>query len=199
MKVIALVGGTGTGKSTVAAYLGRRGAAVIDADALGHELLDRDPVVRQKILAAFGPNVFRSTGEVDRARLGSVVFNDRQALSGLNDILHPAILDAAGKRIEDYRRANARLVVIDAALLLEVEVPFRIDCIVALRCGREEQARRLEHAGVASDAVRERLRNQANLEKSFHKADFIVDTEKGTDVLFAEMDEILAGVLGEAL
>jgi dephospho-CoA kinase len=198
VKIVALIGETGTGKSTIAAHLAAGGAAVIDADALGHELLDTDPVVRGNIRRLFGPGVFRPAGAVDRAKLGAIVFGNKKALSGLNDILHPAIIEAAGRRIAELRRANTRLVVIDAALLLEVETPLPIDCVVALRCDREEQVRRLLKAGIPEQTIRDRLRNQADLEKSFHKADVIVDTGRAMEDLFAEIDAIIADVLGES-
>lgn len=199
MKVLAFIGETGTGKSTLAAHLADRGAVVIDGDEIAHDLLENDPGVREKIAVQFGEEVFTSGGAVDRRKLGGIVFHDPDALVRLNGILHPVILDRMSGRLRECRDRGEKLAVIDAALLLDVDLPFAIDLVVALRCRRSEQVRRLRRMGLEEDAIGERLDNQRHLEKSFHKADIIVDTCKEIDILTAEIDTIVHGLLGMAL
>jgi dephospho-CoA kinase len=124
--VIGLVGGIGSGKSHLASLMGKRGAVVIDADAVGHEVLD-EPEIRRQIVARFGPGVVRSAaadgsenGLIDRRALGSIVFADRRALDDLEGIVHPVMRSRIIERIEaERRRGLAPAVVLDAAILLE--------------------------------------------------------------------------------
>lgn len=201
MKVMAIVGGTGTGKSTLAAHLARRGARVIDGDAIAHDLLRDDPAVTARVVKRFGRKILAESGAVDRSRLGRVVFGDTAALAALNGILHPAILERMERRLSEFRARGTGLAVIDAALLLEVEVPFRLDLVIALRCDSSVQRRRLRNAGLDDETIRRRLESQRDLQKSFHKADIIVDTGRELALVTAEIDaivdDLLAGNGGE--
>ena len=187
MKLVGLAGGSGTGKSTIAAHLVGRGASHIDADKVGHELLESDAQVGRRIRDRFGEGVF--DGErVDRAALSKVVFEDAEALAALNSIIHPAIVCECERRIEEFRKQNVDLVVIDAALLLEVPLPFEVDLMIALRCSREEQLRRLQKkGGVEDEQLESRLASQAGLEKAFYRADVVVDTGKPKPVVLSEV------------
>ncbi len=187
MKLVGLAGGSGTGKSTIAAHLVGRGASHIDADKVGHELLESDAQVGRRIRDRFGEGVF--DGErVDRAALSKVVFEDAEALAALNSIVHPAIIRECERAVEEFRKQNVDLVVIDAALLLEVPLPFEVDLMIALRCSREEQLCRLQKkGGVEDEQLEARLASQAELEKAFYRADVVVDTGKPKAVVLSEV------------
>jgi dephospho-CoA kinase len=195
MKVIGLVGGSGSGKSAIASHLVERGAGHIDADRIAHEVLRENQDVVRAVRERFGDGVF--TGDtVDRKKLGKIVFEDPDALGALNRIVHPAVLDACRKRLEEFETAGARFVVVDAALLLGVGLPFDLDLVIALRVSREERARRLEKKGGATPAeIRARLDSQSDLEGSFNKADVIVDATGSLSLVLAEIDRIVDGLL----
>ena len=119
--VLGLVGGIGAGKTTVAAILQGQGALVLDADAIGHALLDQRPS-REAVLERFGPGVLDPADpeRVNRRALARIVFNDRESLRALEAILHPRIrvtVEKAIRRVQ--RRREAPLIVLDAALLHE--------------------------------------------------------------------------------
>lgn len=197
MTIIGLVGGSGTGKTTIAAHLVARGAVHVDADRIAHDLLVNNEGVVRAVEERFGPGVFTG-GSVDRKKLGRVVFGDRGALEDLNSIIHPAVMEVCRQRILEIESAGVVLVVVDAALLLEVAVPFEIDLVIALRATRGEQERRLlEKGGATREEIIARLDNQARLGESFGKADVVVDTAKPLPAVLAEidrvMDELLAG------
>jgi dephospho-CoA kinase len=124
--VVGLIGGIGSGKSLVANLMSQRGAIVINADAVGHEVLE-EPEIRRQIVARFGPGVVRTTepngmkeGLIDRRALGSLVFADRSALRDLERIVHPVMKSRFIDVIESERRRGlAPAVVLDAAILLE--------------------------------------------------------------------------------
>jgi dephospho-CoA kinase len=195
MIVIGLVGESGTGKTTIARHLEKRGAGHVDADALAHEILSSRSGVIRKIAEQWGEVVF-TAGAVDRKKLGELVFANADALAALNGIIHPPILDACRRRIEEFRAEGRSFVVVDAALLLEVDLPFDVDCVVALRASREEQARRLlGKGGVTRAEIAARLENQSDLEKSFYRADVVVDTNKSLNLVLEEIDGLVDGLL----
>lgn len=118
--VIGITGGVGSGKSTAAAIFAQLGCEVIDADALGHELLRRDPAVRAAVRETFGQEVFDFEGQIDRKTLGRIVFSDVLQMRRLEDILHPLMRAAFEQRISHVRRAaEARAMVLDAAVLFK--------------------------------------------------------------------------------
>lgn len=194
MKVVGLVGGSGTGKSTIAAHLEGRGAGSIDADVIAHDVLRDDAGVAQEIRDRFGAGVFRDA-QIDRNALGRIVFGDGEALEALNAIIHPRVIGECVRRLARFEKEGKAVVVIDAALLLEVTVPFDIDVMIALRCGRDEQIRRLiEKGGASKEGILARLDNQRHIEKSFYRADAVVDTGRPLAQVLEDVDKLLDAV-----
>jgi len=125
MKVIGLTGGIASGKSTVSRFLAGLGATVIDVDRLWHEGLKADSGLRQEVVAAFGEGVLTADGNVDRQKLGAIVFNDAEALARLNGIMEPWMYRAVRARLDDYRRRGVKVVVLEVPLLLEVPLSLK--------------------------------------------------------------------------
>lgn len=195
MKVIGLAGGSGTGKTTIAAHLEKRGGRRIDADSVAHDLLANDRTVVDAIERRFGREVFTG-GRIDRKKLGAVVFKDRRALLDLNAIVHPAVMEECRRRIAEMERSGAPFAVVDAALLLEAAAPFEIDLVIALRAERGERERRLLAKGDATrEEIAARLDGQAGLERSFGRADVVVDTTGPLSEVFAAIDRAVDGLL----
>jgi dephospho-CoA kinase len=196
MKIVGLVGQSGTGKTTVAEHLEKNGAGRVDADKIVHEFLRTNDGVCKAIRERFGSDVF-SAGEIDRGALGRVVFADPGALEALNRIVHPVVIDACVAKLKAYEASGADLVVLDAALLLEVASPIEIDLVIALRCKREEQMRRLRAMGGRSDEeLAARLDAQAHIEESFDRADVVVDTDGPKEEVLDDIDRIIRILLG---
>ncbi len=140
--VIGLTGAIGAGKSQVAALLGQRGAVVIDADIVGHEVLERSDVHRQ-VIDRFGAAVLgkrtdaATSGPIDRRALGSIVFASRQALNDLEAIVHPPMRQEFQTIIDRERsRPEAPAVVLDAAILLEAGWDSLCDLVVFVAAAR---------------------------------------------------------------
>src|SRR5262245_10724373 len=145
--ILGLVGRTGSGKSTVARALAQDGAAVIDADALGHEVTDHDPDVRAALAAEYGRDIYKSDGSLDRPRVAARIFTDVQARARLDRLVHPRIIKSAAARIEALRTAGHRgVVVIDAALLLDWGLEKWCDAVIAVVAPEGEQITRLARA-----------------------------------------------------
>jgi dephospho-CoA kinase len=118
-RVVALTGGIGTGKSTVARMFAALGAVVIDADAIVHELQAPGSESLAEIAGAFGAGMLRPDGSLDRERLGDLVFRDAAARARLNAIMHPRVGAEMARRLAAARERGAPLVLLDIPLLLE--------------------------------------------------------------------------------
>jgi len=192
MYVIGIAGGSGTGKSTIAAHIAARYQGVhIDADQVAHRVLEEAAVIGE-IRREFGPGVIDINGSVNRRRLGVYVFSDAERRAALNAIVHPAIVARSAAEVENARKNGAGVAVVDAALLLEVEMSIAFDFMIALRCDPEIRLARLRGRGGWSEGeLRSRLDAQSGLEKHFYKADAVVDTGPELAQVLATVDQLL--------
>ncbi|HEX7901392.1 MAG TPA: dephospho-CoA kinase [Planctomycetota bacterium] len=170
--VVGLAGGVGSGKSTVAALFRKWGARVVDADVLGHRLLDA-PRVRARLVRLFGPGLLRGR-RIDRRALAVEAFRSRRSVERLNRTVHPAILRAIRSEI---RRARS-LVVLDAALLYETGADALCDRVVYVDVPRAERARRVRSRGWAPGELARRERFQRPPAYKRKRADYVIDNAK---------------------
>jgi dephospho-CoA kinase len=195
--VVGIAGGSGSGKSTIAAYLaGRYRGVHVDGDRVAHDVLSTDADAIAKIRSTFGAEVFDANGRVDRQRLGRVVFTDPDALRRLNGIVHPVVVARCAEAVARAKVDGVPLVVVDAALILEVPMPFGFDLTIALAADREERMRRLmTKGGWSRDDVSARLDRQDGMEKHFYKADTVVDTGRALPAVLAAVDALVNAAL----
>jgi dephospho-CoA kinase len=204
--VIGLIGGIGAGKSVAARMLADRGAVVIDADAVGHELLE-DPSIRARIVGRFGAGVLvaQPSGDspgpgprISRRALGAVVFADASALRDLEAILHPAMRERFRRVIErTAREGRAACVVLDAAVLLEAGWDDLCDRVVFVDAPRADRLRRVkEGRGWSEPTLEARERSQWTGDRKRRRADWIVTNDGGPDRLGLEVDRILDRLQG---
>jgi len=173
--VIGLVGGIGAGKSTVAAEMGKLGCAVIDGDAIGHQLL-AEPAVRRQLRERWGEGIFRPDGSVDRQRLGETVFADRRELEALQAILHPRIRRQIAEAV-DRAQADpaAQAAVIDAAVLLEAGWDELCTHLVFVEADEPTRASRLAQGRGWDDATRQgREKMQISLDKKRRRCHYAI-------------------------
>jgi dephospho-CoA kinase len=194
--VVGIAGGSGTGKSTVADHIAKRlGGTHIDADRVAHAVLD-DAAVTGKIRDEFGRDVADADGRINRHRLGARVFAEADARRRLNGIVHPAIIRRCADGVAAARARGDRVVVVDAALLLEVEMSFDFDLTIALHCDRDVRLARIMGKGGWNEAeIRARLDAQEGMEKHFYKADAVVDTGRDLAAVLAEIDGLVDAAL----
>lgn len=199
MILIGLTGGTGSGKTEAGRRLAERGLPVIDADQVGHDVIAPGGAAEAAVIAAFGEDIVVD-GKIERERLASCVFNDPEALTKLNALVHPAIFSEIGQRCTHYAETGAHTIIIDAALLgdsgelepwlgglilVTAPVEVRVQRLVSLRGMREDDARRRIAAQV--DPERKRafatwvVDNSGTLEQLYEQVDGIADAiEAGT-------------------
>ena len=191
MKIIGLTGGIGSGKSTVAQFLAELGAAVIDVDKVGHEALQPGTPVFQKIVAAFGQQISGANGEIDRARLGKMVFSNPQARKRLNGIIHPAMYDMVISRLDDYQKQGVKVVVLDAPLLLDAGwAPLVDEVWVTIATENTILERLKERSSLSIEEIRARIRSQLPSEERIKHADVAIDTACTRGELKAKVKEL---------
>jgi dephospho-CoA kinase len=183
MKIIGLTGGIGSGKSTVAGLLARLGAAIIDADKIGHYILDTDRLVRQQVVAAFGQRILNTDESVNRRELGRIVFTDSSSLSLLNRIMHPPIYRAVKTELEQYKQQQAMVVVIEAPLLIEASWATMMDAVWVVTASQTNILERLESSGLSHAEIMERIRSQLTEDEMAKMADVIINNDYSPDEL----------------
>ncbi len=189
--IVGLTGGIATGKSTVSRLLVARGAALIDADQVARDVVQPGTAGLTAVLQHFGEHLRLSTGELDRRALGALVFSDRAQLRALEQLLHPMIRAAIDARITQLRNQTSAPILIDAALLVEMQVHQRCDVVVVVRCGVETQLRRLmARDGLDEASARLRLAAQATDAVRLAAADHVIDNSHGLQELEQQVDAL---------
>jgi dephospho-CoA kinase len=183
-KMIGIMGGIGSGKSTAAKILSESGACVIDADQIGHEVLKREET-KEQLRANWGNDIWTSDGEVDRKRLGQIVFDDPSQMKELNRIVHPRLLEELQRQVD----AAQGHVVIDAALLEEFGLSNKCDCLLFLDVSDETRLARCADRGWNSEELQRREGFQTELQVKKDKADFIIDNNGPLEHLRRQIQE----------
>lgn len=141
--VIGLTGGIATGKSTVARMLARRGAVVINADEVGHEVLRRGGAEWRAVVRAFGKAILTPDGEIDRSKLAECVFAEPTARQRLNKLLHPTMIRRITRQVNEYYARGYKLITIEAAVLFEMGLNHIVDEVWVTHAPPRMQRQRL--------------------------------------------------------
>ncbi len=188
--VVGLAGGVGSGKSSIASLFRNWGARVLDADVLGHRVLDL-PAVRARLVRLWGPGLLRN-GRIDRRALAAVAFRSRRSLERLNRTVHPAILRALRREV----RRNRGWLVLDAALLFETGADALCDRVVFVHVPRAERIRRTAARGWTRGELARRERFQLPTAYKKKRADAVIDNAGPRSRTAAQARKIFDG-LGE--
>ena len=174
---IGLTGGIATGKSTVSSMLIRKGALLVDADIIAREVMLPGHPVLAEVAAHFGQDVIMADGQLDRKKLGEIIFNDPKERLVLNEITHPAIRREIRRQTAEYEAVYPqRLVVVDIPLLYESELQSLFEKVVVVYVSREKQLQRLmERDGISEERAEARLKSQMDIEQKKLMADYVID------------------------
>jgi len=191
MKVIGLTGGIGSGKSTVAQFLAELGAVVLDADKVGHVAFKPGTEAWREVVAAFGRQILTPDGEIDRRKLGEVVFGNPEALLRLNQIMHPQIGKMVKAQLEEYRRQGVKIVVFEIPLLLETGGASLVGEVWVTVASESTVLRRLEErSGLSGQQSLARIRSQMSNEERVKHADEVINNDGSLDELKAKVKEL---------
>ena len=178
MKIIGLTGGIGTGKSTVARFLAELSAVILDTDKAGHEALKSGTETWQQVVTAFGKQIITVSGEIDRQKLGEIVFADPAALARLNQIVHPVIHKAVMAQLEKYRRQGTGVLVLEAPLLVEAGWDSVVNEVWVTTATEATVLQRLnDRTGLSEQEAQSRIRSQISTEERLKHANVIIDTD----------------------
>jgi dephospho-CoA kinase len=189
MRLIGVTGGIATGKSTVDRLLAAHGASVIDADELAREAVRPGEPALDEVAARFGREVLLPDGNLDRGRLGEVVFADPDARRDLERITHPRINELIGERIATALAGPAPLVAVDIPLLFESAREAMFEGVLLVYAPPEVQVRRLrERNGLDEAAALQRLAAQLPIDEKRDRATWIIDNSDGLDATSRAVD-----------
>ena len=163
---VGLTGGIASGKSTVAAMLRELDCPVLDADTLGHELLEQGQETYDEVVREFGGEILDTHGNVDRGKLGHIIFADAAKRVRLNQILHPRILDVVRKWFAAQgHQGGPELAVVEAALIIEAGYNKELDRVIVCWCPAEQQLQRLVERGLTAEQAKLRIAAQMPMEE----------------------------------
>lgn len=188
---MGLTGGIGSGKSTVSAGLAERGAAVVDADQITRELQTAGQPVFDAMVERFGAGIVGPDGELDRPAVAAIVFNDAEALTDLNKIVHPAVGAAIAERVAALTETD-RVVILDVPLLVESGRDDMVGTIVVDTDPEIAVQRLVEQRGFTEADARARIARQASREERLAKADFVIHNDGPRDALDSQLAECWA-------
>lgn len=163
----------GSGKSTVARMFKTSDCQLIDADCLGHDLMFIGTGVYREIIKSFGRLILKPDNSIDRAKLASVAFANKAALSKLNSIVHPAVIAQIRRRIKG---SDKKIIILDAALIIESGLRKMVDKLVVVTASRQQQILRSQkRLGLSKIEVSRRIKYQISQNAKLCLADFIID------------------------
>ncbi len=197
MKVIGLTGGIGSGKSTVSKLVEEMGAVILDADKVGHEAYTPDSETWREVVAAFGDEIVAEDRSIDRRKLGAIVFADPAALERLNGIMHPRMFDMMKARLDEHRRQGTKIVVLEAAILIEAKWTPLVDEVWVTVASEPVVVERVrERTGLSEEQIRSRIRSQLSNEERTRQADEVIRNDGSLDELRAAVARLWEKLTG---
>ncbi|MDD4230297.1 MAG: dephospho-CoA kinase [Dehalococcoidales bacterium] len=196
MKIIGLTGGIGSGKSTVAAILADLGAQVINADVIGHRILEENQAVRNRLVKRFGTGIIQANGTVNREELAKRVFISRYETRFLNRLLHPLIRSHIEEVIKSLPKAKDKPFVIEAPLLIEAGWQNLVDAIWVTEAPLETRLARLEERGLPREKALKRIKEQIDDRERRKFAHIVINTNTDLSDLKIVVTQIFEQIYG---
>lgn len=196
--VIGITGGISSGKSTVARMLASLGAEYIDADEMCHKLIHAKKF-KDKIIERFGSTIQDNFGKIDRAQLAKIVFQDKERLDDLCNILHPVVIEQIKSKIAEVEKQGRRkAIVIDAALLEESDLSMICDFIIFINTAKDHRSKRSHISRHWAEGELEKRESfQMILEDKKNNADYIIDNNLTIENTFRQVKEFWQNYIEE--
>jgi dephospho-CoA kinase len=193
MKRLGITGGIASGKSVTAGMLRELGFRVIEADALGHEVMEPGTRAYGEIVAEFGAGVVGADGRVNRGKLGAIVFGDAEKLKRLNAIVHPRVEEEMVRLFEEWENSGVKdAAFVEAALLVEAGYHKKLDGLVVAWCTPEQQMERLLARGLSESEARRRIASQMPAEEKLKFATQEIDCSGSLEETRRQVEELAA-------
>ncbi len=189
-KVIGLTGGIASGKSTASDYIRSLGFEVLDADVYARKVTEKDSAGYHKIIEAFGTDILDENKEIDRRKLGEIIFNDPKERKKLNGISHPEIRRMMNADQEAFLKHNH--VFLDIPLLFENGLDKNCDITITVYVTKENQMERLmERNNLTEKEAASRVNSQMSLDEKKNLSDYVFDNNNDKKELFDQIDEFV--------
>ncbi len=193
MLIVGLTGGIASGKSTVARMFEKKGAVVFDADVMARDVVGVGEPAWEEIVDHFGTGILLKSGDIDREKLGHIVFSDDAARNRLNAIVHPRVMEKMVEGIDALRKSNSagpEVIVLDVPLLIESGMHGFVDVVVLVDLPVDIQKKRLENRdGLTDREMEDRFSSQMSAEKKKQYVDFTINNSGGLDKTRAQVEE----------
>lgn len=187
MRVIALTGGIGCGKSLAAQYFAELGALVIDADQLARAAIERGSQGFDEVVSFFGDSILNN-GDIDRRALGELIFKDAEAKRKLESIVHPFVRREFEEAVASLK--SDEVLVYEIPLLVETGAQDRFDIVVTVESELENRLSRLRQRGMHISEIEGRIASQATREQRIEAADFLIENDGSEDELLRQVENI---------
>jgi dephospho-CoA kinase len=192
VKLVGLTGGIASGKTAVAKILERLGAAVINADDLSREVVEPGKVAWKEIIDAFGTGVLQPDQTLDRQKLRTVIFSDRDGRKKLEAIIHPRVRALAEERIREHTVAGYAIIVYEVPLLFEVKLHEWLRPVILVACDLETQRRRLqERDHLTQTEAQKHIDAQMSLAEKRRLADYVIENNGSLEEVESQVKAIL--------
>ncbi len=176
-KRVALTGGIATGKSYVLSRFEEHGVPTVDADKVAREVVEPGTPVLEEIVRSFGSQVLDSSGQLNRQKLGKIVFSEPEKRQLLESLVHPSILNTINSWFDTLDTSND-FALASVPLLYETGTQDQFDVVIVTACSFEEQVKRIvERAGMTATDARQRLAAQLSTDQKIRQADFVIRTD----------------------
>ncbi|ALQ16635.1 dephospho-CoA kinase [Listeria monocytogenes] len=181
-KTIGLTGSVATGKSTVSNMIQQAGIPLVDADIAARKVVEPGTEGLKEIVAYFGEEILLADGTLNRAKLGEIIFKDKEKREKLNEITHPRVKDYMLEARERFFRAGEELVFFDIPLLFESHLESLVDQIVVVWTTPETELKRLmERNNLTKEDALRRIESQMGIDEKARKADFVIDNNESLE------------------
>lgn len=192
--VIGLTGGIASGKSTVSNMLKEMNITVVDADVEARLAVDKGEPAYLKIIAEFGQDILLENGEIDRQKLGAIIFYQEEKRQLLNQIVHPEVRKRMLEKIQKASENQEEVIILDIPLLFESKLTFMVEKTILVYVDRETQLKRLRQRNQLSEAdAQARVNSQMPLAEKVKLANAVIDNNGSIEETKKQLIEILAG------
>ncbi|RLQ97975.1 dephospho-CoA kinase [Falsibacillus albus] len=191
--IIGLTGGIASGKSTVSEMLNHRGFKIIDADIAAREVVKAGAPALCEIVDAFGRGILLADGNLDRAKLGKIIFHDQEQRKKLNGIVHPAVRKWMNERKDEAIEQGKRTIFLDIPLLYESNLTYMVEKVILVYVDEEVQLHRLmERNGLSKDEASARISSQLPLSQKVKMADVVIDNNDRRENTEAQLEQLIS-------
>ncbi len=194
---VGLTGGLASGKSFVGRALADLGCLLIQADQLGHQVLEPGGEAYDAVIREFGREIVGADGRIDRPKLAALVFRDSQRLEALNALVHPPVWARERRLMDDYAAAHPHgIAVVEAAILVETGSYRNYTKLIVAVCSEEQQIERaVSRDGMTREQVLDRLSRQMPLAEKIKYADYVIDTSGAKESTLAQTRDVYQALL----